>query len=117
MMTGIPVRITSDMTLAQLQADILYLAGIQGLSDSDLFYRQDFFGIYEGIVSKDFGTAAPQILESEILGGDNLRGNHMSVKDGCLNIVFYHEDTSEQNAFYRNVKDLMLPDLTLSSDS
>lgn len=116
MMTGIPVRITSDMTSAQLQADILYLAGIQGLSDSDLFYRQDFFGIYEGIVSEDFGTADPQILESEILGGDNLRGNRMSVKDGCLNIAFYHEDNSEQNAFYRNVKALMLQDFTLPPD-
>ena len=100
----------------QLQADILYLAGIQGLSDSDLFYRQDFFGIYEGIVSEDFGTADPQILESEILGGDNLRGNRMSVKDGCLNIAFYHEDNSEQNAFYRNVKALMLQDFTLPPD-
>ena len=116
MMTGIPVRITSDMTPAQLQADILYLAGIQGLSDSDLFYRQAFFGIYEGIVSKDFGMADPQILESEILGGDNLRGNHMSMEDGCLNIAFYHEDISEQNAFYRNVKALMLHDLTLPSN-
>ena len=108
---GIPVRITSDMTPAQLQDDIFYLARIQGLSDLDLHFTRDWFGIYEGIISKDFGTAVAQILESKILGEDNLRGNHMSVVDGCLDIIFYHADTVEQNAFYRYVKDLMLSDL------
>ena len=104
LMNGIPVRITPDMTPAQLQKDLLFLADIRGLSDADLYERNNWFGIFEGITSRDFGPSDAGILESEILNHGNEGGNYMYMKNGCLHIVFRHIDIPERNAWYQRLK-------------
>ena len=108
LMNGIPVRIRSNMTPGQLQEDLIHLSEIQGLSDSDLLYQHDWSGIYEGIISKDFGEQSPMILQSELLESDELLGNHMYMKEGCLHMVFHHVDDPQWNGWYQSLIRQML---------
>lgn len=108
---GVPLSIRATTTAAQLQEDMLAIAGATGISDSDLLRSATWLGIYEGVVSEDFGEREPALLSFDILQDDNRGGNQMAMADGRLRISLRHADEPKRNLWYRQLAELLRAEL------
>ena len=107
----IPVCIRPDTTPVRFAETLITLAETPGLSDWEKLNRWIWVGIYEGIISRDFGTTVPTVLEKELLEQKDVGGNCMFMKDGCLHIELRHADEPRSNQWYRELRALLLTGL------
>ena len=108
---GVPLLIRATTTAAQLQEDMLAIAGTAGISDCGLLRARTWMGIYEGVVSEDFGERDPALLSFEILQDANRGGNQMTLVGGRLRIALRHADDPERNLWYRRLAELLRAEL------
>ncbi|MDO4805970.1 MAG: non-ribosomal peptide synthetase [Coriobacteriales bacterium] len=108
---GVPLLIRATTTAAQLQEDILNIAAQAGISDSDLLRNPTWMGIYEGVVSEDFGEREGGLLSFEILHDANRGGNQMTMADGRLRITLCHADDPKRNPWFRRLAELLRAEL------
>ena len=108
---GVPLCIRATTTATQLQEDMLAIAGTTGISDSDLLRSSNWLGIYEGVVSEDFGEREPALLSFNILQDANRGGNQMTMADGRLRISLRHADEPKRNLWYRQLAELLRTEL------
>lgn len=108
---GVPLLIRATTTSAQLQEDMLTIAGATGISDCDLLRSPTWLGIYEGVVSEDFGERAPALLSFDILQDADRGGNQMVMADGRLRISLRHADEHRRNLWYRHLAELLRAEL------